>query len=82
MIEPTPHLGLLTTRERVVLALMAQGMTNAEIASSLQLAMGTVKAHASAIFGKLEARNRTEAVIMWLESEGFPQRVGSGYRKH
>ena len=56
----------LTQRERLVLSLMGQGLTNAEIAASLHLAQGTVKAHTSSIFRKLGARNRTEAVLISL----------------
>jgi LuxR family maltose regulon positive regulatory protein len=55
LIEP------LTDREREVLALMAEGLTNPEIAERLVIATGTVKAHTARIYGKLEVHNRTEA---------------------
>ena len=52
----------LTTREREVLELMASGATNREIAKRLYLSPHTVKEHASALYRKLGARNRAEAV--------------------
>jgi two-component system response regulator DesR len=53
---------LLTDRERRVLRLMAEGNTNREIAERLHLSPHTVKEHTSALYRKLEARNRAEAV--------------------
>lgn len=53
---------LLTEREREVLALIAAGSTNREIAQSLYLSPHTVKEHTSALYRKLQARNRAEAV--------------------
>jgi len=51
----------LTDREREVLALLAGGATNREIAAEMHLGAETVKKHASTIFRKLGVRNRTEA---------------------
>jgi LuxR family maltose regulon positive regulatory protein len=42
---------------------MAEGRSNAEIAAELIVALGTVKAHTSSIYRKLDVRSRTEAVI-------------------
>ncbi|HEY9089502.1 MAG TPA: LuxR C-terminal-related transcriptional regulator, partial [Anaerolineaceae bacterium] len=53
---------LLSAREMEVLALLAQGATNQEIAARLVLAPGTVKAHTASIYRKLDAPNRTAAV--------------------
>ncbi len=53
---------LLTTRELEVLRLVAQGMTNVEIADILFLSPDTVKDYVKNITGKLHARNRVEAV--------------------
>lgn len=57
----------LTPREQTVLALLAQGKQNKEIAQQLDIAERTVKFHLSAIFGKLGAGNRTEAVTIALQ---------------
>lgn len=57
----------LTPRERAVLALLARGKQNKEIAAELTITERTVKFHLSAIYGKLGAGNRTEAVTMALQ---------------
>ena len=53
---------LLTGREIAVLGLMAQGLSNREIAASLSLSLHTVKTHVSSLLHKLEVPNRTSAV--------------------
>jgi two-component system response regulator DesR len=57
--QPAP---LLSEREREVLDLVAAGSTNREIAATLFLSPHTVKEHTSALYRKLGARNRAEAV--------------------
>ena len=57
--QPEP---LLSEREREVLELIAAGETNAEIAQRLYLSPHTIKEHTSALYRKLGARNRAEAV--------------------
>ena len=57
--QPAP---LLSEREREVLDLIAAGSTNREIAQRLYLSPHTVKEHTSALYRKLRARNRAEAV--------------------
>jgi LuxR family maltose regulon positive regulatory protein len=52
----------LSERELEVLQLIAEGLTNPEIASDLYLALNTVKAHTRNIYGKLGAHSRTQAV--------------------
>jgi DNA-binding NarL/FixJ family response regulator len=54
--------GGLSAREREILALIATGATNAEIAGRLFLSPHTVKEHVSALYRKLGVRNRAEAV--------------------
>lgn len=56
----------LSTRELEVLRLVAGGYTNREIAGALHLAEGTVKNHVSAVLVKLNARDRTNAVLRAL----------------
>jgi len=57
LVEP------LSERELEVLKLMAEGRSNQEIATELIIALGTVKAHTSSIYGKLGVHGRTQAVI-------------------
>lgn len=57
----------LTPREQTVLTLLAQGLQNKEIALELGITERTVKFHLSAIYGKLGAGNRTEAVTIALQ---------------
>lgn len=57
----------LTRRELDVLRLLASGRSNKEIASSLVVAVGTVKVHIERILGKLGASNRSEAAIRAIE---------------
>jgi len=52
----------LTPRELEVLQLMARGLTNRQIAKRLEISEHTVKFHAGAVLGKLNARSRAEAV--------------------
>jgi LuxR family maltose regulon positive regulatory protein len=53
----------LTDREAEILELLAAGLTNPEIAEKLVISAGTVKKHASNIYGKLGVSSRTEAAI-------------------
>ncbi len=54
----------LTARERQVLAVLADGLTNAEIAERLVISLATVKSHVSSIISKLGASSRTEAATI------------------
>lgn len=57
----------LTPREMDVLRLLAHGLPNRKIAAQLSINERTVKYHVSAILAKLEAANRTEAVMRAIE---------------
>ena len=59
-----PRLADLTSRERHVLHLVAEGYTNAEIAGLLTLAESTVKTHVKRILAKIDARDRAQAVVV------------------
>ena len=54
----------LTPREGEVLALIAKGLSNTEIASSLYVGVATVKTHINAIFAKLGVRDRAQAIAL------------------
>lgn len=57
----------LTDRELEVLRLMASGSSNQDIADQLFIGLGTVKHHVRAIFGKLGAKDRVQAILMAQE---------------
>lgn len=59
----------LTDREREVLALMVQGMSNPDIAERLFVSRSTAKAHVSNILSKLGVSNRAEAIALALQSK-------------
>ena len=62
--EPAPELpDGLTPREAEVLALIAEGLTNAEIADRLVVSAATVKTHVNHIFAKANVRDRAQAVV-------------------
>lgn len=64
---PAPGYGL-TERERAVLALMAEGLNNVQIAGRLMVSPSTIKSHVSNILSKLGVTSRTEAVTLALRN--------------
>jgi DNA-binding NarL/FixJ family response regulator len=61
--SPEPLIEPLSDREREVLAHVAEGKTNREIAAALFITEGTVKNHVTNILGKLGVRDRTQAAL-------------------
>jgi NarL family two-component system response regulator LiaR len=57
----------ITRRELEILELIAQGMSNREIAGKLYVSLNTVKTHSSRVFDKLGAKRRTQAVQLGKE---------------
>jgi DNA-binding NarL/FixJ family response regulator len=62
-------IGALTSREREVLAEIAKGRSNREIARALRVAEKTVKAHVSSVLAKLGVQDRTQAALLAVRSE-------------
>lgn len=72
--RPVSPLNELTTRERSVLSLLAEGMSNKLIARQLELTEGTVKGYVSQVLDKLGVADRTQAALM-------AQRLGTTVRQ-
>jgi DNA-binding NarL/FixJ family response regulator len=70
--QPGGRTGLLSTRERGVLRLVAAGLSNRQIAAALAISERTVKFHVTALFNKLGAENRAQAVALAAERGLLP----------
>jgi len=79
--EPVPQTApgtALSAREREILDLLAEGLTNKEIGTRLNLSQFTVKNHLAHVFEKLHVRCRTEAVMAYLHPGQNPE-PGTGF---
>jgi DNA-binding NarL/FixJ family response regulator len=70
LAAPAPHPGIetLTQREHEVLAAVARGLSNAEIADELFMSQATAKTHVSRLLMKLDARDRAQLVVIAYEA--------------
>jgi two-component system nitrate/nitrite response regulator NarP len=66
-VRPNP-LTSLTHRERDLLAALETGRSNAQLAREFGVSINTVKFHLRNLFGKLDVRNRTQAICLYLET--------------
>jgi two-component system nitrate/nitrite response regulator NarP len=67
-VRPNP-LKSLTHRERDLLAALETGRSNAQLAREFGVSINTVKFHLRNLFGKLDVRNRTQAICLYLETK-------------
>lgn len=67
-LKPHPNLGTLTEREREIVALVAEGMNNDEIAAQLVVSPATARTHVSRAMTKLGARDRAQLVVFAYQS--------------
>jgi DNA-binding NarL/FixJ family response regulator len=77
-IDDDAQVPQLTKREVEVLRLIAGGYTTREIAERLFISQKTVRNHLAAVYRKLDARSRTEAVLCSLRLGLVPSRLGEG----
>lgn len=70
MQEKPDQLGLLTSRQKEILGLVVEGLSNAQIARSLYLSESTVKQHLRAAYKALGVNNRTEAAKLFRNNGG------------
>ena len=61
---------LLSPREKEVLKMTSQGLTNVQIAGRMSVTVHAVKFHLSSVYRKLGVSNRTEAAVLFLRSAG------------
>jgi DNA-binding NarL/FixJ family response regulator len=67
--SPVQPIAALTDREEQILATVARGRTNSEIAAELHISLSTVKTHIASLMAKLGARNRVEIAIWAYETD-------------
>jgi DNA-binding NarL/FixJ family response regulator len=75
---PVQPIEPLTDREEQILATVARGRTNSEIANELYITLSTVKTHIASLMAKLGARNRVEIAMWAYETNRVKNRSGRG----
>jgi DNA-binding NarL/FixJ family response regulator len=73
---PVQPIDPLTEREEQILATVARGLTNSEIADELYITLSTVKTHVASLMAKLGARNRVEIAMWAYETNRVRRRFG------
>lgn len=76
--EEATRVRLLTARERDVLVLVAEGLSNADIGARVHLGVGTVKDHVSAILAKLRVTSRVRAALLARRAGLLDEHARSG----
>lgn len=66
----TDPFATLTAREQELLSALANGRTNAQISADLEISLNTVKFHLKNLYGKLNVKNRAQAVACYLKGQG------------
>jgi DNA-binding NarL/FixJ family response regulator len=66
-VTPQSQLEMLTRREREILALLGEGLSNKAIAARLYLSVRTIEGHLANLYGKLGVRSRTEAALISVQ---------------
>jgi DNA-binding NarL/FixJ family response regulator len=72
MAGPPAGLGALTTREREILALVAQGQSNRDVADTLGISERTARTHVSNVLTKLHLASRTQAALLAIREGLIP----------
>jgi len=68
--QGTDPFSSLTAREQELLASLSRGLTNQQIAGDLSISLNTVKFHLKNLYGKLDVKNRAQAVACYLNTSG------------
>jgi DNA-binding CsgD family transcriptional regulator len=82
LLDERCRLPRLTSREREILDLVAEGRTNAQIAERLWLSPGTVRKHLDNVYAKLGVHTRTAAAAVFREQRVRPQDRGQRLIRH